>query len=189
MKKPRDFIMNVLGFMFIPLVVASCRTQPVVEQTIHRPLTFKVVSESATRLAGKMLASKRLQENYGEISKNGKPTIVVGFIENKTNLRIVRELDTAGDQIRIALQDSGKFEAKDDRANPLITHRILENIDGGLEDGTLREIFGSQRPPDVFLSGVFKQYESDPHTVSLYLAVYNLRSGKIVWDDIDIISL
>ena len=160
----------------------------VVPGTPERPTMYDLAS-SAEMLVEKMLASPLFSKSCDEVkaAKGGAlPVVVIGNIANKTTERLQGRLDAVGDSVRTALFNSGLFEVKDDAATGAIIARISDNIDLGLEDGSLARAFGKHATPDFLVLGDFRHFadEGGVHTYRLRLAIHSLRTGKIVWEGI-----
>ena len=147
------------------------------------------LESSAQMLIEKMLSHPQFSANYkaARTEKNGKlPVVVVGNIANKTTERIQGRLDAVGDTVRSALFTSGLLEVKDDAATGAIIARMSDNIDLGLEDGSLARAFGKHASPDFLVLGDFRHFSDagGVHAYRLRLAIHSLRTGKIVWEGI-----
>ena len=154
----------------------------------ERPTMYDLAS-SAEMLVEKMLASPLFTKSCNEVkmAKGGAlPVIVIGNIANKTTERIQGRLDTVGESVRTALFSSGLFEVKDDAATGAIIARMSDNIDLGLEDGSLARAFGKHATPDFLVLGDFRHFADagGVHTYRLSIAIHSLRTGKIVWEGI-----
>ena len=151
--------------------------------------TMYDLESSVEMLMEKMLSHPQFSRNYDEAKaeKGGSlPVVVIGNIANKTTERIQGRLDAVGESVRSALFTTGLFEVKDDAATGAIIARISDNIDLGVEDGSLRRAFGKHVSPDFLVLGDFRHFADagGVHTYRLRLAVHSLRTGKIVWEGI-----
>ena len=160
----------------------------VVPGTPERPTMYDLAS-SAEMLVEKMLASPLFAKSCDEVkaAKGGVlPVVVIGNIANKTTERLQGRLDAVGESVRAALFSSGLFEVKDDAATGAIIARMSDNIDLGLEDGSLARAFGKHATPDFLVLGDFRHFSDagGVHTYRLRLAIHSLRTGKIVWEGI-----
>jgi len=149
--------------------------------------TMYDLDSSVEMLMEKMLASPLFSKSCDEVkaAKNGRPpVVVVGNIANKTTERIQGRLDAVGDTVRSALFTTGLFEVKDDAATGAIIARMSDNIDLGLEDGSLARAFGKHATPDFLMLGDFRHFADagGVHTYRLRLAIHSLRTGKVVWE-------
>ena len=78
------------------------------------------------------------------------------------------------------------LEVKDDDAAEAIKSRIVRGADGGLENGSLVGVMGTQDSPDFIVLGDFRHFEDvgGVHTYRMRLAIHSLTTGKIVWEGI-----
>ena len=152
-------------------------------------VTMYDLESEAQQLIERMLAHPQFSENYNAAkrAKGGKlPVVVIGNIANKTTERVQGRLDAVGDTIRTLLFSSGLFEVKDDAATGAIIARISDNIDIGLEDGSLAKVFGKHASPDFIVLGDFRHFADigGVHTYRLRISIHNILTGKIVWEGI-----
>lgn len=141
-------------------------------------------------LMEKMLGNPQFTKNYNAAkkAKGALPIVCQSPIVNKTPKAEVRSMGRAADDfVRVALFDTGIFEVKDDSAADMILSRIVWGADGGIENmSALMNAVGGHDAPDFIISGDLQQSISSSGypTYRLRLAVYNLKTGKIVWEGI-----
>lgn len=150
--------------------------------------TMYDLETAVQNLMSKMRGNSRFIENYtaAKKAKGGLPIIVPGNIENLTGDRIQRRLNAIRDSVRVALFNTGLFEVKDDEASEAIRARIIRGADGGLETSSLVQTLGKQEAPDFIVLGDMRHFMDvgGYHTYRLRLAIHSLRTGKIIWEDI-----
>lgn len=185
-------ILLLLSIFFIMIGCVSKQTQYVDPNTVipgaaAQPTMYDLES-SAQRLMERMLAHPQFNANYNAVksSKGGLPIVVIGNINNKTTERLQRRLDDVGDTVRTALFNSTLFEVKDDEVADAIKSRILRGADDGLENSSLVQLMGTHDVPDFIILGDFRHFSDvgGYHTYRLRLALYNLKTGTIIWEGI-----
>ena len=190
--------MSKVALLFITILagcMASCTHQAryvdpdtVITGKAERATMYDLES-SARQLMEQMLASPQFVANYNatKAAKGQLPPIaVIGNIENKTTERIQARLDAVGETVRTALFNSALFEVKDDGAADAIKSRMVRSADGGLEDGELVQVMGTNDSPDFIVLGDLRHFADvgGYHTYRLRLAIHSLRTGKVVWEGI-----
>ena len=141
-------------------------------------------------LMEKMLGNPQFSKNYNaaKTAKGALPIVCQSPIVNKTPKAEVRSMGRAADVlVRVALFDTGIFEVKDDSAADMILSRIVWGADGGVENVSgLMNAVGGHDAPDFIVSGDLQESISSGGypTYRLRLAVYNIKTGKIVWEGI-----
>lgn len=142
---------------------------------------------SAQQLMEQMLSSPQFLSHYNT-EKNAKgrlPVIVIGNIENKMNEHVQEWLDVVGDVVRVTLSNSSLFVVKNDDK---ITKqsRTTPNSDNKVENGTLVQEMETRDPPDYIVLGDLRHFSEvdGSHTYRLRLALHSLKTGKIVWEGI-----
>ncbi|MBQ4481242.1 MAG: hypothetical protein IJJ33_17230 [Victivallales bacterium] len=145
--------------------------------------------ESSTRqLMERMLAHPQFIANYNAVkdARGQLPIVVIGNIENKTTERIQSRLVAVGDTVRVALFDSELFEVRDDQAASAIKSRIVDGVDGGLENDALVQTMGMSEPPDFIILGDLRHFSDvgGYHTYRLRLSIQDFRSNTVVWEGI-----
>ena len=124
------------------------------------------------------------QEAIGRI-----PLVIVGGLVDLTNGKsptadLDNLLSTASQNVRITLLRSRLVDAKDDSAITAMTDRIIKNGNSPTEDGELMAALKQHGSPDFFMVGDIKYFpERRAHTYRIRLALHNLHTGKIVWED------
>ena len=193
MRSTVEFVMmavargGVIGCALQRSAIYGNSTDVVFGESGHQ--TIYDLEASAQMLMEKMLGSPQFFKNYNAVksAKGGKlPIAVIGNIANTTTERIQGRLDAVGVTVRSELYSSNLFEVKDDEATGAIIARITDNIDLGLEDGSLARIFGKHAAPDFLVLGDFRHFADagNVHTSRLHLAMHNLRTGMIVWEGV-----
>ena len=141
-------------------------------------------------LMEKMLGNPQFTKNYNAAkkAKDALPVVCQSPIVNKTpNAECRSVVRAADDLVRVALFDTGAFEVKDDGAADMMLSRIVWGADGGIENtSALMNAVGGHDAPDFIVSGDLQQSISSGGypTYRLRLAIYNLKTGKIVWEGI-----
>lgn len=191
---------NIVIASLAAAVSCGCHTTPpksrvqyieqgtVIAGKAHNATIYDLES-AANELLSKMRTSKIFERNYGNIKlrEGGKPVIDFGNIENKTASRIQGRLDSLRDTIRISLIETDLFESKDMQSFGGISSRMLSSETNGLEDGSLVESMGTHKSPSLMFKGDVRQFEDDGyegvhHTYKLHLALYDLKTGRVVWE-------
>lgn len=128
--------------------------------------------------------------NAAKTAKGAIPIVCQSPIANKTPRAEVRSIGRAVDDlVRVALFDTGIFEVKDDNAADMMLSRIVWGADGGIENvSALMNAVGEHEhdAPDFIVSGDIREslISQGQLTYQLRLAVYNLKTGKVVWEGI-----
>lgn len=145
---------------------------------------------SVQMLMEKMRRHPQFTENYNAVKtvKGAIPIVCQSPIVNKTPRAEVRSMGRAVDDlVLVALFDTGIFEVKDDNAVDMILSRIVWGDDGGIENvSSLMNAVGGHDAPDFMVSGDIREsfIFQGQLTYQLRLAVYNLKTGKVVWEGI-----
>ena len=154
--------------------------------------TMYDLESAANDLLMKMRVSKVFERNYNNIKlrEGGKPIIDFGNIENMTTSRIQGRLDSLRDTIRVSLMEMDLFESKDIQSFGAMSDRMLSSETNGLEDGSLVESMGTHKSPSLMFKGDLRQFEDEGeegthHTYKLRLALYDLKTGRVVWEGIE----
>lgn len=148
------------------------------------------IEMSVQILMENMRRHSQFTKNYNAVkaAKGAMPIVCQSPIANKTPRAEVRSIGRAVDDlVRVALFDTGIFEVKDDNAVDMILSRIVWGADGSIENvSALMNAVGEHDAPDFIVSGDLQQSVSSGGypTYRLRLAVYNLKTGKIVWEGI-----
>lgn len=161
-------------------ILAGCVSAP-------PPETWDIET-SVQILMENMRRHPQFTKNYNAVktAKGAIPIVCQSPIANKTPRAEVRSIGRAVDDlVRVALFDTGAFEVKDDGAADMMLSRIVWGADGGIENmSALMNAVGGHDAPDFIVSGDLRQSiaAGGYPTYRLRLAVYNLKTGKIVWE-------
>lgn len=145
---------------------------------------------SVQMLMENMRRHPQFTKNYNAVktAKGAIPIVCQSPIANKTPRAEVRSMGRAVDDlVRVALFDTGIFEVKDDNAVDMILSRIVWGADGGIENvSSLMNAVGGHDAPDFIVSGDIREsfISQGQLTYQLRIAVYNLKTGKVVWESI-----
>lgn len=146
---------------------------------------------SVQMLMEKMRRHPQFNENYNAVktAKGAIPIVCQSPIANRTPRAEVRSMGRAVDDlVRVALFDTGIFEVKDDNAVDMILSRIVWGADGGIENvsSLMNAVGDHDAPPDFIVSGDIREsfISQGQLTYQLRLAIYNLKTGKVVWEGI-----
>ena len=148
------------------------------------------IETSVQILMENMRRHSQFTKNYNAVkaAKGAMPIVCQSPIVNKTPRAEVRSIGRAVDDlVRVALFDTGIFEVKDDNAVDMILSRIVWGADGGIENvSALMNAVGEHDAPDFIVSGDIREslISQGQLTYQLRLAVYNLKTGKVVWEGI-----
>ena len=162
-------------------ILCGCASTP--------PLTYNLET-AAQMLVQRMQCHSQFTKNYNAVkSVKGKlPVVCLSPLNNRTSSAEARSLlRTADDMVRVALFDTGIFEVKDDDSADLLKSRIIWGADGGIENvSDIMKTLGEQDAPDFIVSGDLRRSaDIDGYPVyRLRLSVYNLKTGKVVWEGI-----
>ena len=142
-------------------------------------------------LVREMLKNAQFVKNYedSKAKQDGRlPIAVIGGIENKSgNVRLDDLLEAAGERFRVKLFNSKLFEVKDDGVLVALAKRIVASGNSPLEDGEIMGALKQHGSPDFFVVGDLRHL-TDLDGVGYYklrIAIHNLSTGKIVWEDIE----
>ena len=155
------------------------------------PLSISDIDGAVQKLIAKMRIAPVFRSNYDKAQKaiDGVPLVIVGGIVDMTGGKSRSEdfgnLLAAGSQgVRMTLMNSGLFEAKDDALVTTITDRIIKNGNSPLEDGELMSALKQHGSPDFFVVGDMMYFaDKGIGKYRLRLAMHNLHTGKIVFED------
>ena len=129
------------------------------------------------------------QEAIGRI-----PLVIVGGLVDLTKgksqtANLENLLATASQNVRITLLRTRLVDAKDDSVITAMTERIIKNGNSPTEDGELMSALKQHGSPDFFMAGDIQYFpERGKHTYRIRLALHNLHTGKIVWEDFKEVS-
>ena len=160
------------------------------------PLTISDVDSAVQKLIAKMRMAPVFRLNYDKAQKaiERTPLVIVGGIVDMTGGKTVTDdmrnlLSAASQGVRMTLMNSGLFEAKDDALITTITDRIIKNGNSPLEDGELMSALKQHGSPDFFVVGDMMYFaDKSIGKYRLRLALHNLHTGKIVFEDTYTIS-
>ena len=155
------------------------------------PLTISDIDSVVQKLIAKMRMAPVFRTNYDKAQKaiERAPLVIVGGIVDMTGGKAgaddMRNLLAAGSQgVRMTLMNSGLFEAKDDALVSTIADRIIKNGNSPLEDGELMSALKQHGSPDFFVVGDMMYFaDKGIGKYRLRLAMHNLHTGKIVFED------
>lgn len=155
------------------------------------PLTISDVDSAVQKLIAKMRMAPVFRLNYDKAQKaiGRTPLVIVGGIVDMTGGKTVTDdmlnlLSAASQGVRMTLMNSGLFEAKDDVLITTITDRIIKNGNSPLEDGELMSALKQHGSPDFFVVGDMMYFaDKSIGKYRLRLAMHNLHTGKIVFED------
>lgn len=155
------------------------------------PLTISDVDSAVQKLIAKMRMAPVFRINYDKAQKavDRVPLVIVGGIVDMTGGKTVTDdmrnlLAAASQGVRMTLMNSGLFEAKDDALVTTITDRIIKNGNSPLEDGELMSALKQHGSPDFFVVGDMMYFaDKGIGKYRLRLAMHNLHTGKIVFED------
>ena len=191
-------------FSLVAIVtICGCQTTPpkprvqyveqgaVIAGKAHNATMYDLES-AANELLMKMRTSKVFERNYNNVKlrEGGKPVIDFGNIDNRTTSRIQGRLDSLRDTIRVSLMEMDLFESKDIQSFGDMSSRIVGSETNGLEDGSLVESLGTHKSPSLMFKGDVRQFEDEGYegahyTYKLRLALYDLKTGRIVWEGVE----
>lgn len=155
-------------------------------------LTLFDIDSAVQKLIVKMRMNSVFRTNYDKAqSAIGRlPLAIVAGIVDMTKGRSasgnLSDLLAAGSQgVRMTLVNSGLFEAKDDTLVTTISDRIIKSGNSPLEDGELMSALKQHGSPDFYVVGdmmYFSEGRLDKYRIRL--ALHNLHTGKIVFEDV-----
>ena len=143
-----------------------------------------------------MRADPVFRDNYdtAQAAIDHIPLVVVGGLVDLTNGKSpTADLDnflaSASQNVRITLLRTRLVDAKDDSVITEMTDRIVKNGKSPTEDGALMAVLKQHGSPDFFMVGDIKYFhEKKAHKYRIRLALHNLHTGKIVWEDFKDVS-
>ena len=143
-----------------------------------------------------MRADPVFRDNYdtAQAAIDHIPLVVVGGLVDLTNGKSpTADLDnllaSASQNVRITLLRTRLVDAKDDSVITEMTDRIVKNGKSPTEDGALMAVLKQHGSPDFFMVGDIKYFpERGKHIYRIRLALHNLHTGKIVWEDFKDVS-
>ena len=155
------------------------------------PLSISDIDGAVQKLIAKMRTSPVFRSNYDKAQEavDRVPLVIVGGIVDMTGGKTVTDdmrnlLAAASQGVRMTLMNSGLFEAKDDALVTTITDRIIKNGNSPLEDGELMSALKQHGSPDFFVVGDMMYFaDKSIGKYRLRLAMHNLHTGKIVFED------
>lgn len=141
-------------------------------------------------LVKSMLGSPRFKENYETVQteKSGLPIVIVGGVTNKSDAADSKAygnlLKAIPDTLRIELFNSNLFDVKNDEMNVTLAERILSSDKSPLEDGELMNALKQHGSPDFVVIGDIRLFpdRGKRKTCRFHLALYSLKTGKVVWE-------
>lgn len=155
-------------------------------------LTLADIDSAVQKLIAKMRMNSVFRTNYDKAqSAIGRlPLAIVAGIIDMTKGRSasgnLSDLLAAGSQgVRMTFVNSGLFEAKDDTLVTTISDRIIKSGNSPLEDGELMSALKQHGSPDFYIVGDMMYFsEGKLDKYRLRLALHNLHTGKIVFEDV-----
>lgn len=155
-------------------------------------LTLADIDSAVQKLIVKMRMNSVFRTNYDKAQSTiGRLplAIVAGIIDmtkGYSSSRNLADLLAAGSQgVRMTLVNSGLFEAKDDTLVTTISDRIIKSGNSPLEDGELMSALKQHGSPDFYVVGDMMYFsEGKLDKYRLRLALHNLHTGKIVFEDV-----
>lgn len=174
-----------------PSAPLARRLDPLVPPSVGA-LTLFDIDSAVQKLIVKMRMNSVFRTNYDKAqSAIGRlPLAIVAGIVDMTKGRSASgnlfDLLAAGSQgVRMTLVNSGLFEAKDDTLVTTISDRIIKSGNSPLEDGELMSVLKQHGSPDFYVVGdmmYFSEGRLDKYRIRL--ALHNLHTGKIVFEDV-----
>ena len=156
------------------------------------PLTISDVDGVVGKLLEGMRLSPVFRANYDNAQRaiGRTPLVIIGGIvdmtDGKTSDGNISNLLAAGAQrVRMDMMNSGLFEAKDDAVVSAVSERIIKSGNSPLEDGELLSALKQHGSPDFYVVGdlmCFSEGKQDKYRFRL--ALHNLHTGKIVFEDV-----
>jgi len=152
------------------------------------PLTMEDIDGTFNALVNDMIASPLFIKNYDsrKSEMDRLPVIVLGGLKDMSNLNIGDILSAASDNIRIQLFKTRLFDVKDDTIAASLADRIVASGKSVIEDGELVQALKQHGSPDFYVLGdirLFADY-AERRTYRLHLALHDLNTGKVIWEDI-----
>ena len=159
-------------------------------------LTISDIDAAVQNLFEAIRANPVFRSNYDKAqgTMGRAPLAIIGGIVDMTGGKspctgIADLLAAASQGVRMALVNSGLFDAKDDAIVAAITKRIVESGNSPLEDGELMTALKQHGSPDFYVVGDMMYFTEDGKgKYRLRLALHNLRDGKIAWEGVSTID-
>ena len=174
-----------------PSAPLARRPPPLVSPSVGA-LTLFDIDSAVQKLIVKMRMNSVFRTNYDKAQSaiGHLPLAIVAGIVDMTKGRSasgnLSDLLAAGSQgVRMTLVNSGLFEAKDDTLVTIISDRIIKSGNSPLEDGELMSALKQHGSPDFYVVGdmmYFSEGRLDKYRIRL--ALHNLHTGKIVFEDV-----
>lgn len=124
--------------------------------------------------------------SYNEIKTalGKRPMIAMGPFRNITESRIQDRLESVRNTARVTLRKSGLFRIKNDDLTDDVINRVTQSREKGLEDNSLVQIFGTQDPPTLYVTGEIRAFRDGRfYTYRVWLQMTDLTTGEEVWSD------
>ena len=188
-------ILSILSML--TLVVSGCANHGYVNpNSVHFEKasneTIYDIKTAVADLVEKMQDDEAFKEHYDLLaaSKNAKPVLQIGNIENNTSERITQRLNSARIRLEIALRKTRLFEITDDVnthesvSDDLVTS-ITKNVEMGLKGDDNVQFFFNHKSADYQMYGIYRSFnDGDRYTYELTLKLIEIKTGLLVWSDI-----
>lgn len=154
--------------------------------------TIYDIKSAVADLVEKMQDDDDFKEHYDLLaaSKNAKPVLQIGNIENNTSERITQRLNSARRRLEIALRKTRLFEITDDAnsresVSETLVESITKNVEVGLKNDDNLQVFGTHKSADYQMYGIYRSFEDgDRYTYELTLKLIDIKTGFQVWSEI-----
>lgn len=154
--------------------------------------TIYDIKTAVADLVEKMQDDDDFKEHYDLLaaSKNAKPVLQIGNIENNTSERITLRLNSARRRLEIALRKTRLFEITDDAnsresVSETLVESITKNVEVGLKNDDNVQASGIHKSADYQMYGIYSPFkDGDRHTYELTLELIDIKTGLQVWSGI-----
>lgn len=154
--------------------------------------TIYDIKTAVADLVEKMQDDEAFKEHYDLLaaSKNAKPVLQIGNIENNTTERIIPKLNSAKIRLEIALRKTRLFEITDDAntresVSETLVESITKNVEVGLKNDDNVQVSGIHKSADYQMYGIYRPFkDGDRYTYELTLKLIDIKTGFQVWSDI-----
>ncbi len=154
--------------------------------------TIYDIKTAVADLVEKMQDDEAFKEHYDLLaaSKNAKPVLQIGNIENHAKERIIPKLNSARKRLEIALRKTRLFEITDDAnsqesVSETLAESITKNVEVGLKNDDNLQVFGTHKSADYQMYGIYRSFEDgDRYTYELTLKLIDIKTGFQVWSEI-----
>lgn len=153
--------------------------------------TIYDIKTAVADLVEKMQDDDDFKEHYDLLaaSKNAKPVLQIGNIDNYTEDRILLKLNSARRRLEIALRKTGLFEITDDAntresVSETLVESITKNVEVGLKNDDNLQVLKTHKSADYQMYGKYCSFpDGDRHTYELTLKLIDIKTGFQVWSD------